>query len=143
MALLIEIEEPMLNTENTIGITNAPWWLNHSSVVLKGLCLAEDDAWITNNIVSVQNAGTNNVSVETRTGDQALLKIQRMVKSGTVAVMLRGGQKYEVSLPSEVGKLLPVDAAYIVAQIDAMSQPMSAEEQANFLKSVNEQSEAN
>lgn len=118
-----------------ITITNAPHWLNHSYVRLKGLYLAEDEAAIANAMVSVTGAGTGNANVETRAGDQALLKIGRMVSAGTVAVMLRGGAKYEVSLPGDVGKLLPVDLAYISEQIDAISKPMSVEEQKAFLAS--------
>lgn len=125
-----------------IGLTNAPWWLNHSTVSLKGLYLAEDDAWVNNNIVRVQNANTPNASVETRPGDQAILKIQRMVQSGTVAVMLRGGATYSVSLPNEANKLLPADRDYILSQIDALSQPMSAEEQQAFLASASAPSAA-
>lgn len=131
----------MLN--NAITIKNADHWLNHSHVILKGLFLAGDDAYIANNITSVQGAGTANVNVVMRSGDQTRLKIERMVASGTVAVMLRGGSTYEVDLPTGADNLLPVDAAYILAQIDAMSQPMSAEEQADFLKSANAPSETN
>lgn len=127
---------------DTIGLVNAPHWLNHSNVVLKGLYLASDEAWVTNQMVSVKNSG-GETSVETKTGDQALLKIQRMVKSGTVAVMLRNGSTYEVNLPQDAGKLLPGDVAYIVEQIDVAGKPMSAEEQAAFLASANAQSETN
>jgi len=129
--------------DTSISLPNAPWWLNHSTVTLKGLYLAIDDAYITNNIVSVQGAGTANATVQTKAGDQTLLKISRMVKSGTVAVMLRGGQTYEVSLPQEAGKLLAKDASYIIEQIDALSQPLSAEEQASFLNSANAPAETN
>lgn len=127
---------------DNIALPNAPHWLNHSNVVLKGIYLAADEAWVTNQMVSVKNNGTE-TSVETRTGDQNLLKIQRMVKSGTVAVMLRNGSTYEVQLPQDAGKLLPSDAAYIVEQIDAAGKPMSAEEQAAFLASANAQSGTN
>lgn len=129
---------------DTIGIPlpNAPHWLNHSNVTLKGLYLAADEAWVTNQMVSVKNNGTE-TSVETRTGDQSLLKIQRMVKSGTVAVMLRNGSTYEVQLPQDAGKLLPGDVAYILEQIDAAGKPMTAEEQQAFLASANGQSGTN
>lgn len=123
-----------------ITIPNAPHWLNHSYCRLKGLYLAEDDAAISNAIVSITGAGTTNAAVETRAGDQTLLKVQRMVMAGTVAVMLRGGAKYEVNLPGEVGKLLPTDVAYISEQIDATSRPMSAEEQKAFLDSAKDHS---
>lgn len=125
-----------------IGIDNAQHWLNHSYVQLKGLYLAEDEAHVANSIVSIQGAGTANPTMGMRAGDQNLIKVQRMVSEGKVAVMLRGGHKYEVNLPGEVGKLLPADLAYISAQIDAMSQPMSAEEQARFLASQNAPAEA-
>lgn len=122
---------------NEMTITNAPWWQNHSFCRLKGLYLAEDEAAVANSMVTITGAGTAQANVETRAGDQVLLKVQRMVVQGTVAVMLRTGQKYEVSLPGEVGKLLPTDLKYISDQIDAMSQPMSAEEQTAFLASQN------
>lgn len=129
---------------DTIGIPNAPWWLNNSTVALKGLYLAEDDAWVTNQVSTskIQNAGSTNMTVETNVGNQSVLKIQRMVTQGTVAVMLKGGKTYTVHLPQEAGKLLPPDANYILAQIDELGQPMSAEEQASFLASANGQSEA-
>jgi hypothetical protein len=130
---------------DTIGIPNAPWWLNNSTVVIKGLFLAEDDAWLTNQISAskVQNAGTSNMTLETNVGNQNILKIQRMVTQGTVAIMLKGGNTYTVELPKEAGKLLPPDANYILAQIDALGRPMSAEEQEAFLASVEEHSQAN
>lgn len=128
---------------NPIAIPNAGHWLNHSHVLLKGLYLASDDAWVTNHIVSVTGAGTANVAMETRAGDQALLKVKRMVTEGRVAVLLRDGRKYEVSLPAEVESLLPTDLAYISEQIDALSRPMSAEEQTAFLASQNGRVEAN
>jgi hypothetical protein len=127
---------------DTIGISNAPHWLNHSYVTLRGLYLAADEAWVTNQMVSVKNSG-GETSVETRTGDQNLLKIQRMVTSGKVAVMLRNGSTYEVNLPQDAGKLLPSDVAYIVEQIDAAGKPMSAEEQQAFLASASGQSGTN
>jgi hypothetical protein len=127
---------------DTIGIINAPHWLNHSYVTLKGLYLAADEAWVTNQMVSVKNNGTE-TTVETRSGDQAMLRIQRMVTSGKVAVMLRNGSTYEVNLPQDAGKLLPSDMAYILEQIDAAGKPMSAEEQAAFLASANAQSATN
>jgi hypothetical protein len=126
-----------------ISIPNAKWWLNHSHVELKGLFLAEDEAWMQNSIVSVQGAGTADVSVQTRSGDLGTLKIQRMVASGTVAVMLRNGSTYSVQLPKDAGKLLSGDLAYITSQIDALSKPMTAEEQINFLKSAKAPSETN
>jgi hypothetical protein len=127
---------------DTIALQNAPHWLNHSYVTLRGLYLAADEAWVTNQMVSVKNSG-GETSVETRTGDQNLLKIQRMVTSGKVAVMLRNGSTYEVNLPQDAGKLLPSDVAYIVEQIDAAGKPMTAEEQAAFLASANAPSGTN
>lgn len=129
---------------NAIGITNAPHWLNHSQVTLKGLYLAGDEAWITNNMVSVQGVGTADAAVQTKAGDQGLLKIQRMVVPGSiVAVMLRDGSTYEVALPTDADKLFAGDLSYISAQIDAISKPLTAQEQADFLKSASAPSEAN
>lgn len=127
-------------TDNTIPIPNAPHWLNHSMVVLKGPVLAGDGAWVTNQIIAMENAHENGAS---HAGDQLLLKVKRMVKEGTVAVMLHGGATYEVSLPKDVDKLLLVDLVYIAQQIDTVSEPMSAEAQSDFLASANGRSEAN
>lgn len=128
--------------DNTIPIPNAPHWLNHSMVVLKGPVLASDGAWVTNQIIAAERASADGENVESHAGDQLLFKVKRMVKEGTVAVMLKGGAKYEVSLPKDVNKLLLVDLAYISQQIDATSEPMNAQEQADFLASVNGRSEA-
>lgn len=109
-------------------IKNAPWWMNHSHVVLKGLYLAGDDA-------AIADASRG------QPGAAALMKIRTMVKSGVVAVMMRTGtdaegkplgEKHEVKLPGEVEKLLLPDLLYINEQIDALGRPMSAEEQADF-----------
>lgn len=122
---------------NAIGITNAPHWLNSSIVTLKGLYLAGDEAFVTNNMVSFQGTGTN-ASVQTLAGNQGLLKIQRMVLPGSVvAVMLRDGTTHEVALPADAENLFPADLAYISDQIDAISKPMTAQEQIDFLQSVN------
>lgn len=122
-----------------IGLENAPWWLPHSQVLLKGVFLAEDEAWVTNHLVSVQGSGQNAV-VETNSGSMTILKVQHMVQQGTVAVMLKGGTKYEVQLPKDAGKLLAADLAYISSRIDLVSAPMTAEEQVAFLASAGEQS---
>ena len=125
---------------NEISLDNAPWWMNHSQVLLKGMFLAEDEAWIANHMVSVQGSGQNAV-VETHSGEATILKVQRMVQQGVVAVMLKGGIKYEVQLPKDASKLLATDLAYISSRIDLASQPMTAEEQAAFLASAQGQSE--
>lgn len=124
-------------------IKNAEWWLNHSVVTLSGLYTAAKQAEVTNAMVSIQGTGTANPVVETKAGDEALLKIQCMVRPGSkVAVKLapyeegEDGEVYEVNLPEEVGDLLPADIAYISARIDAISKPMSAREQKNFLDGV-------
>ena len=121
--------------QDAIGLENAPWWMPGSSVVLKGLFLASDEAWIANKMVSVQGSGANAV-VETNSGNMTILKVQRMVQQGTVAVMLKGGARYEVHLPQDAGKLLAADLAWIASRIDLASQPMTAEEQAAFLASA-------
>ncbi len=120
--------------DNEIAILNAPHWLNHSTVVLRGPILAEDGAWVTNQIIALENARENG---ESHAGDQLLLKVKRMVKQGVVAVMLKSGATYEVTLPKDVSKLLLTDLAYISREIDAISEPMSAEEQTSFLASIN------
>jgi hypothetical protein len=122
-----------------ISIPNAPWWQNHSQVLLKGVLKASDEAWIQNKMISVSGVGAN-ATVESNPGNSSILKVQRMVQQGTVSVMLKGGQKYEVSLPKDAGELLATDLAYINSQIDALSAPMSAEEQQAFLASANAQS---
>lgn len=122
-----------------LSIPNAPWWLNHSQVILRGLLKASDEAWIQNKMISVTGQGVNAV-VESNPGNVTILKVQRMVLQGTVAVMLKDGSKYEVSLPQNVGDLLSADLAYISSRIDLASQPMSAEEQVAFLDSAQGQS---
>lgn len=125
--------------DNSISVNNAPWWLPHSTVALKGVYLAEDDAAINNQAqtLSLQREGTSNATLTNNSGSVAILKVQRMVTQGTVAVMMRGGKKHEVSLPTQANKLSILDLNYIIEQIDALSQPMSAEEQAAFLASAN------
>lgn len=127
-----------------ITIPNAPWWQPHSHVQLKGLYLAEDDAFVTNqtSTFSVNGAGTANVTAQAQPGNSAIYKIQRMVRQGTVSIMLRGGAKYEVSLPAQANRLTITDVNYIIEQIDALSQPMSVEEQQAFLLSQNGRLEA-
>lgn len=112
------------------SLVNAPHWMPHSYVLLKGIFTLGDDAHISN-------------AVEGHRGDTALVKIQYMVKEGTVAVMLPpDGEKYEVKLPGEAGKLLDADAAYILEQINATSKPMSAKEQEDFLARASAHSKA-
>lgn len=126
-------------TDTAIAIPNAAWWLPHSHVLLKGLYLTEDDAYIQNQAQTfkVEGANTANVTAQGQMGSVAVLKVQRMVRQGTVAIMLRGGAKYEVSLPSQANKLTITDLNYIIGQIDVLSQPMSVEEQQAFLACAN------
>lgn len=134
-----------MDFQDGITIPNAPWWAPHSQVLLKGLYLAEDDAYVTNqaSTFSVNGAGTANVTAQAQAGNQIIYKVQRMVKQGTVSILLRGGAKYDVSLPSQANRLTITDINYIIGQIDSLSQPMSAEEQQSFLASQNGHVEGN
>lgn len=123
-----------------IAIKNAPHWLNHSHVLTKGRMTAGDEAEINNGMVSVEVVNNTPVVV-THGGLLNMLKVQRMVTQGVVAVMLTGEdgelEKYEVKLPQEAADLLPKDLEYICQQIDAKSKPLSLEEQKAFLASAN------
>lgn len=123
-----------------LALKNAEWWLNHSHVLIKGRLTAGDNAVIANGVVQVEMQGKEPVMVS-KAGLANILKVQRMVTQGTVAVMLQGGQTYEVSLPGEVENLFPDDLSYICDQIDALSKPLSAQEQKDFLASANAPSE--
>ena len=118
-----------------LALKNAEWWLNHSHVLIKGRLTAGDNAVIANGVVQVEMQGKEPVMVS-KAGLANILKVQRMVTQGTVAVMLQGGQTYEVSLPGEVENLFPDDLSYICEQIDALSRPLSAQEQKDFLASA-------
>ena len=131
------------STEPTFGIENAPWWLPHSQVLVREDYLAEDEAWIANQIVQVQNAGTQQASVSTQAGSLNILKVKRMVVQGVVAVKRANGRIKTVNLPHEAGKLLAQDLTYIASQIDALNAPMTAGEQAAFLPTANAPSEGN
>lgn len=119
-----------------IALKNASHWLNHSHVLIKGRITAGDMAAITDSMVSVDMASNGTPVVITRAGRQSILKVQRMVTQGTVAVMLDEGETYEVKLPGEAEDLLPEDIDYICAQIDAKGKPLNAEEQQRFLNSA-------
>lgn len=123
-----------------IALKNAPHWLNHSHVLIKGRLTAGDQAEIANGIVEVEVVNGNPVVV-TKAGNQGILKVQRMVVQGVVAVMLEEGETYEVELPGEAENLFPDDLDYICKQIDAKSKPLSAEDQQRFLASANGHSE--
>ena len=126
-----------------IPIENASWWLPHSHVALRDLYLAEDEAAINNqaNSIRLQQEGASGKALVNQAGSLVILKVQRMVHEGVVAVMLRGGRKHEVKLPADVHKLSPTDLQYLNEQIDLFSRPMSAEEQEAFLASANGRSE--
>lgn len=123
------------------SIPNAPHWLNHSFVIAKGRMLSGDVAEITNGMVTVEVVNGTPIVI-TKAGSQNLLKVQRMITSGTVAVMDSDGEKYEVKLPDDAHLLYQEDLEYICAQIDAKSKPLSVEEQKRFLNSANGHSEA-
>ncbi len=104
--------------------------MNHSIVLLKGIQTLDDNAQVAN-------------ASEGHRGDSARIKIQHMVTQGKVAVMLApDGEKYEVDLPKDAGRLLDADALYILEQIEAVSKPMSMEEQKVFLARANGHSKA-
>lgn len=128
--------------DSVIGITNAPWWLNHSHVEIKEDLLAEDQEWVSNQTTKIINPGTKFARVEVAAGSANILLVNRMVVSGVVAVNRPGGRVKTVNLPGDVGKLLEQDLEYIVGQIQALNEPMSAEQQADFLPSANEPSQA-
>jgi len=129
-----------------LAIKNKDNWLNHSHILTRGRMTAGDMAEIANDMVSVEVV--NNVPVViTKAGSQSILKVQRMVTQGVVAVLLDNGddepERYEVHLPEQADQLLPDDLDYICVQIDARSKPMSVEEQKRFLNSAGVHSEKN
>lgn len=130
--------------DNTITIDNAPWWAPHSHVVLRGLFLAEDEAAINNQAqtLSFNREGASNGTLTNQAGSATILKVQRMVQQGTVSVLLHGGRKHDIALPSQASRLSTTDLNYINEQIDLVSRPMTAEEQMRFLASQNGRSEA-
>jgi hypothetical protein len=127
--------------EDTIGIPNASWWLNHSHVEIKEDLLAEDMAWIANNCTRVVNPGTQFARVEQSLGDNNILLVKRMVKSGVVAVERANGRVKTVSLPQDAGKLLQQDLEYIVEQINKNNAPMDEAQQQDFLTGADAPSE--
>ncbi len=119
-----------------LSIPNAPWWLNHSQVLAKGRLLAGDTAAITNDLV--ETTVVNGIPVmSNKGGNMNILKVQRMITYGKVAVMDPDGETHEVTLPDQADQLFDTDLNYICAQIDAKSRPLSIEEQKRFLNSVN------
>jgi hypothetical protein len=125
----------------SVSILNAPWWLNHSIVICKGRLLAGDVAEINNSMVTMEVVNGVPVVI-TKGGNQAILKVQRMITQGTVAVLDDEGDPYEVSLPKDAHLLYQEDLEYICAQIDAKGKPMSAEAQKAFLASAKNHLEA-
>lgn len=122
---------------DTIQIPNAPWWEAHSHVIIKEDFLAEDEAWVQNQLAKVQGYGTNKPSMEMTLGNIRILTIQRMVTGGIVAVTRGNGRIKTVNLPHEAGKLLKSDLDYIFEQIDKLNPDMTEEQQEDFLPSAN------
>lgn len=129
--------------DDIMSIPNAPHWLNHSHVEVRPDVLASDQEWIANQSNTVVNPGTQFARIESKVGSANILLVKRMVVSGVVAVNRPGGRVKTVNLPQDAGKLLAFDLDYIAGQISALNEPMSAEQQASFLPSVNGQSAAN
>jgi hypothetical protein len=119
-----------------IPIPNAEWWMPHSQCIAKGRLLAGDTAAITNGIVSADIVNGTPVMV-TKGGNINILKVQRMISYGKVAVMDPDGEIHEVTLPEQADQLFDTDLNYICAQIDAKSRPLTLEEQKAFLASAN------
>lgn len=129
-----------MSTENTIVLDNAAWWMNHSQVQIREDLLAEDQEWIANNATRVVNAGTQFARVESSLGSANLLLVKRMVVSGVVAVKRSGDRIKTVNLPQDAGKLLAQDLDYIAGKINEYNQPMTTEQQQDFLPAVSEPS---
>ena len=130
--------------ENTIGIDNAPWWLPHSTVVLREDYTAADEAWVQSRIakVSVQGSGSGASGDVSFGKGRGVLQIERMSMPGSiVAVQRRNGRVKTVKLPQEAEQLLAPDLVYIVGQIEALNEPIAPEEQESFLPSANGHSE--
>lgn len=124
--------------QDVIGIENAKWWLPQSHVVIKEDLLVSDQEWITNQTIKIAavgntNGGNGNAEVESRLGSANRLLIERMVVEGVVAVSRPRGRVKTVHLPAEASQLLQADLDYIVEQINALTQPMTAAEQKDFL----------
>lgn len=123
----------MSDTENTIGIENAAWWLNHSHVLIREDFTADDQEWVANQGTRVVNPGTQFARIEANLGSENRLLVQRMVVEGVVAVKRANDRIKTVNLPKDVSQLLAQDLNYIVAQIQKYNAPMSEEQQADFL----------
>lgn len=123
--------------QDTVQIPNASWWEPNSHVLVKEDFLEEDQAWIQNQIVSINAGNDGKNTVTTRAGNLKSLKIQRMVVSGRVDVKRSSGRIKSVILPHEAGKLLANDANYIDDEIDKLNAPLTPGEQQDFLPSAN------
>ena len=123
--------------QDTIQIPNAKWWLPHSHVIVKEDFLAEDEAWINNQLSKIQGYGSNKPTMEMLVGNVRILTVQRMVTSGVVAVKRGGDRVKTVALPHEANKLLKSDLDYIFGEIDKLNPDMTEEEQQDFLPSAN------
>lgn len=136
----------MPHEEPTIQIENAPWWLPHSLVIIKEDYTAADESWVQRHMVKfgMQGKGAN-ATPDMQVGkERGVLQVERMVIPGSVvAVERRNGRVKTVRLPQEAEQLLLTDLTYIIQQIDALNEVMSAEEQADFLPSANERSGEN
>jgi hypothetical protein len=142
---------PLRNREkfmDTIGIQNAPWWLPNSTVVVREDYLAEDEGWINSQLFSfgMSGSGANTTPDMQMSGkDRNTLFVQRMTQPGSVVAVPRSnGRVKTVHLPDEASQLLHTDLLYIVQRIEAVNAPpMTPQQQADFLKSVNGQSGGN
>ncbi len=127
--------------EGVTNIPNAPHWTNNSVVIVREDYLAEDEAWIINNLVRLDP--TNALQLTSKHKD--ILTVQRMVVPGSIVAVRRSADRVKtVQLPADAEKLLWNDLQYIVEQINKLNEPpMTPEEQQTFPKPVSEHSQAN
>jgi len=109
----------------------AKWgWEAHEQVILKGQLDVSDQEYVLNNYGKATKKG--NVDIAMGTGRFALL--HRMIKSWTFT---RNGQAVEVSV-SNINRLPARYSDAILSVIDELAQPMTDDEEDDFLASASE-----
>lgn len=115
---------------DVIGIPNAPWWNNNSTVVVKEDYLAQDEAWVLNQVVALSSDDMQDI----QTKHIDILKVRRMVQPGSVVAVNRAnGRVKTVQLPQDASQLLWNDVEYILKEINRLNVPvMTPDEQKTF-----------
>lgn len=136
--------------DNNLEQVRATWMKPHEYLLIQAEMLAEDDAWIQDQLMSTEagkQLAAKNMNFKLQLGSVKLATAKRMIKGWNITRTIKqpDGSSIEVPLPysiENIGKLPKAYMDFAVKEINARNPDMDEQEQQDFLPPASQVIEA-